>query len=57
MSDTKPEVRKINTIGQGGTYYLTIPRWMVEKLRWRKGQKVEVMLDKGRLTIKDWEEN
>ena len=51
MKDT----RKITVTGNGKTYYVTIPRWMIEELRWRKGQKVTLKLRGKRIFIGDWE--
>lgn len=49
----KQEIRKI-TITGGTTYYITIPKWMIEKLRWRKGQKVVVNLKGKKIEVEDW---
>jgi len=50
----KQEVRKI-AVTAGTTYYVTIPKWMIEKLKWRKGQKVEVKLKGNKIVVGDWE--
>lgn len=49
----KEEVRKI-TVAGGTTYYVTIPKWMIEKLKWRKGQRVEIKLKGNSISIADW---
>jgi len=46
----KKEIRKI-AVTAGTTYYTTIPKWMIEELGWRKGQKVEIKLQGGKITI------
>lgn len=46
----KPEIRKI-AVTAATTYYTTIPKWMIEELGWRKGQKVEIKLNKGKVTV------
>lgn len=38
------KIRKLTITGKGKTYYVTLPRWMVEQLKWRKGKKVEIKL-------------
>ena len=35
-------VRKLAVIGQSRTYYLTLPKEIVDELKWRKGQKLEI---------------
>ena len=35
-------VRKLAVIGQSRTYYLTLPKELVDELSWRKGQKLTV---------------
>jgi len=49
------DIRKLVVTGKGRTYYITIPRKMIKKLGWRKGQKVEIHLRGKRIWIKDWE--
>ena len=51
----KKDVRKLTVTGKGKTYYVTIPKWMIEKLKWRKGQKVEVRLKGEKVVVLDWE--
>ncbi|MCK5012913.1 MAG: hypothetical protein KAS66_03770 [Candidatus Omnitrophica bacterium] len=34
------EVRKIGVTGKTNTYYVTLPKDVVRRLKWRKGQKV-----------------
>ena len=50
----KQEVRKIS-VTAGTTYYITIPKWMIEKLKWRKGQKVEVKMKGDKIVVVDWD--
>lgn len=50
----KKEVRKLTVTGKGKTYYVTIPKWMIEKLKWRKGQKVELKLRGKTVSVQDW---
>lgn len=49
------DIRKLTVTGNK-TYYVTIPRWMAEKLKWRKGQRVEIKMEKNNIKIVDWEE-
>lgn len=50
-------IRKIQTTGEdGGSYMITLPRELVEKQGWRKGQKVTVHAYGKKLIIEDWEE-
>ena len=51
----KEDTRKLVVTGKGRTYYVTIPRWMIEQLEWRKGQKVTLKLRGKRISIEDWE--
>ena len=51
----KKEVRKLTVTGKGKTYYVTIPKWMIEELKWRKGQKVEVNIKGQKIEIRDWQ--
>jgi len=48
------DIRKLNVTGNGKSYYFTIPRWMIEKLKWRKGQKVEIKLKGDKVVVGDW---
>ena len=48
-------IRKIVKNG-AGTYYVSIPKQLMKKLRWKEKQKV-VISEKGKtLIVKDWEE-
>lgn len=50
------EVRKLQTTGEDGqSYYVTLPKELVEKLGWRKGQKITVHSRGQELIIKDWQ--
>lgn len=49
------DVRKLNTIGQSKTYYLTVPRWMIEELKWKKGQRIAVELKGKTVVLRDYE--
>jgi len=48
------DIRKLSVIGQGKTYYLTLPKNMIEELGWRKGQKLVVKLKGSSIVIEDW---
>jgi antitoxin component of MazEF toxin-antitoxin module len=48
------DVRKLTVTGNGKTYYITIPLWMIKQLKWRKGQKVSINLEGSRIVITDW---
>lgn len=47
------DVRKL-TITGNMTYYVTLPKWMIEKLKWKKGQKVEIKLKGNKIVVEDW---
>lgn len=50
-------IRKVQKTGEnGGSYMITLPKELVEKLGWREGQKVVVNLRGQTLTIEDWQE-
>lgn len=46
------ELRKINTIGQHNSYYVTLPKWMIKELKWRKGQRVVVTKKYGKIVLR-----
>lgn len=48
-----PSVRKINKTGDY-SYYVTFPVEYMEKLKWRKGQKVRVKVVGEKIVIEDW---
>lgn len=53
----KEEIRKLQTTGKdGGSYMVTLPKELVEKLGWREGQKLTVHQYGQELIIKDWAE-
>lgn len=39
------------TVTGNKTYYFTLPKWMVEKLKWRKGRMVEIKLKGKRVEV------
>lgn len=47
-------IRKLTKTGSGGSYALTLPIEMVEKLGWKEHQKVVVELEGKKIIIKDW---
>lgn len=48
--------RKIQKTGEdGGSYMVTLPKSIMNKLGWREHQKVVVTEENGVITIKDWE--
>ena len=47
-------IRKLAVIGQSRTYYLTLPKDIVDELNWRKGQKLTVVRRGDSVVIKDW---
>ena len=47
-------VRKLTTTGANKTYYITLPKEYVQKLKWQKGQKITVELEGKKLVVKDW---
>ena len=51
-SKTEP-VRKITKTGKY-TYYVTIPKALIEELGWRERQKVVVERDGKTLVVRDW---
>jgi len=55
MDKTTNGIRKL-TMTAGTTYYVTIPRDMVRRLRWKKGEKKVVRLEGDRIVIEDWKE-
>jgi antitoxin component of MazEF toxin-antitoxin module len=53
----KEEIRKIQKTGEdGGSYMITLPKELVEKLGWREHQKVTVHEFGKKLIIEDWTE-
>jgi Ni/Co efflux regulator RcnB len=50
------DIRKITVTGNG-TYYVTLPRWIIEKLKWRKGQRIEIKLRGNKIQIEDWKKS
>lgn len=49
------EVRKLQVTGEdGGSYMITLPKELVEGLKWRKGQKLTVTREGKKLVVQDW---
>jgi len=46
--------RKLTVTGNGKTYYLTLPLEIIRELKWKKGEKKNVMLEDKRIVIEDW---
>ena len=60
MSITRADqrnTRKLNRVGRGRTYSITLPIEVIRKFRWQKKQKLALEIDfkKKRIIIKDWE--
>jgi hypothetical protein len=49
---SKENVRNIQL--NQDTYFISVPKRIMNRLGWRKRQKVVVTERRGRLTIKDW---
>lgn len=47
-------IRKLTKSGGGKSIGLTLPKEMVEELKWKEKQKVVVKRVRGGLLIKDW---
>jgi len=50
-------VRKLTTTGKGNSYYVTIPKKIIQNLNWRKGQRVVIEQDNESVVIRDWKED
>lgn len=50
------ETRKLTVTGTGRSYYITLPKWMIKQLKWKKGQRLSVTLRGKTVRIKDWQE-
>jgi antitoxin component of MazEF toxin-antitoxin module len=48
------DVRKLTITGNGKTYYITLPLWMIKELKWKKRQKVSIELEGEKIILKDW---
>ncbi len=48
--------RNVRKLGMTGTYtyYLTLPKGVVEELGWREGQKLVVRRSGDKIVIEDW---
>lgn len=52
----KENIRKIQkTSEDGGSYMVTLPKEIMNKLGWREHQKVVITEKNGVITIKDWQ--
>ncbi len=49
-------IRLLTKIGGGSSYSVTIPMDYIEKLKWRAGQKLDVLLEGNKVIIRDWKE-
>jgi bifunctional DNA-binding transcriptional regulator/antitoxin component of YhaV-PrlF toxin-antitoxin module len=49
--------RKIGTTGANASYFLTIPKDVIKKLKWRKGQRVVVERKGETIVIKDFKDD
>ena len=49
-------VRKLTVTGKGRSYYVTLPRQIIKELKWKKGEKKVVRLEKDRIVIEDWKD-
>ena len=47
-------VRKLTTTGNTGTYYVTLPKDMIRRLNWRKGQRVVTRQEGDTIIIEDY---
>lgn len=47
-------IRSLTKVSGGTSYAITIPMEYIRKLKWRAKQKLEVKLNKDRITIGDW---
>lgn len=51
----KEHIRKLQRTGEdGGSYMITLPKELVQKLGWREHQKVTIHAYGKKLIIKDW---
>ena len=49
-------IRKLQTTGEDGqSYMITLPKELIEELKWRKGQKLTVHRYGEKLIIEDWQ--
>ena len=50
-------IRKLNRVGRGKTYSLTLPIEVIRKFKWQEKQKLALEIDyrRKRIIIKDWE--
>ena len=53
MKKITEDVRKLTVTGKT-TYYVTIPQEMIRTLKWRRGEKKVIKLEKDRIVIEDW---
>jgi bifunctional DNA-binding transcriptional regulator/antitoxin component of YhaV-PrlF toxin-antitoxin module len=50
------ETRKLTVTGPGQTCYLTIPRSIIKKLGWKKGEKKIISQKGDKVIIEDWKQ-
>jgi len=46
-------IRKLQIVGKY-SYAITIPHWLIEELRWKKHQKLELIKKGSQIIVKDW---
>ena len=50
----KSDIRKISVTGAAQSYFVTLPKDEVQKLKWRKGQRVAVERKGKEIIIRDY---
>ena len=50
-------VRKITVTGASKSYSLTLPKDIIRKLKWRKGQRVNIAMEGKKIIIADWKKD
>jgi hypothetical protein len=48
------EIRKIAVTGPYGTYFISLPKKMIKRLKWKKGEKKIIRQEDKRIIIEDW---
>lgn len=46
--------RKLTVTGAGETYYVTLPKQLIQKLKWKKGEFKTIVKKGDELIIRDW---
>lgn len=46
------EVRRLSVTGQGKTCFVTLPRAMMDELKWGKGHEVQIKMKNDKIVIK-----